>query len=119
MVEFLWKICQGMVGGYDIAFTSVYGRRGRLCVPNQVLPGAPANVRRAREFSLGVKGARIFNLLPSYIRNINSESIDTFNSALDKFLSEIPDQPTVGGRARAADTNSLLHQIPMLNNLFG
>ena len=95
------------------------GRRGRLCVPNQVVPGAPANVRRAREFSLGVKGARIFNLLPSYIRNINSESIDTFKSALDKFLSEIPDHPTVGGRARAADTNSLLHQIPMLNNLFG
>ena len=66
---------------------------------------------------MGVKGARLFNLLPADIRNIDSDSVDSFKSALDKFLVDIPDQPTVPGLGRPAETNSLLHQIPqfMLN----
>ena len=37
---------------------------------------------------------------------------------MHSFLTDIPDQPTFTGRGRAADTNSLLHLIPlfMLNN---
>ena len=71
-------------------------------------------VRRARESSLGVKGARIFNLLPASIRNMNTEHVETFKSALDIFLSQVPDQPTLGGSPRASETNSLMHQIPMM-----
>ena len=40
--------------------------------------------------------------------------MDTFKTNLDAYLSKVPDQPTVGGRARAAESNSLLHQIPMM-----
>ena len=65
------------------------GRRGRLCIPNQVVANAPAAVRNARESSLGVKGARLFNLLPIHIRNIDSDNTDTFKSALDIILSDI------------------------------
>ena len=109
---FLWKISQGMVKGYNVTFTTA-GRRGRTIIPNQVVGSAPAAVRRARESSLGVKGAKLFNLLPSSIRNINTDHIDTFKSAIDNFLGQIPDQPSVTGRPRAAETNSLLHQIPL------
>ena len=42
--------------------------------------------RRARERSLSVKGAKMFNLLPSYIRNINADKVDQFKNKLDKFL---------------------------------
>ena len=118
MIIFLWKISQGLVRGYSVEFTSIYGRRGRTALPREVVRTSSALVRKARESSIGVKGTRIFNLLPSYIRNINSDNVDSFKSSLDSFLSEVPDQTTIAGHGRAAESNSLLHQIPlfMLNN---
>ena len=117
MVLFLWKISQGMVQGYDVQFTCNRGRRGRTALPHNVVSSSPAPVRKARESSLGVKGARIFNLLPTEVRNLDSKSIDIFKMKLDVFLSNIPDQPTIAGFGRSAESNSLLHQIPqfMLN----
>ena len=111
-VIFLWKISQGMVGGYNVTISS-NERRGRTILPNQVVASAPAAVRRARECSLGVKGARLFNLLPAHIRSMDSANVDNFKCELDVFLSMIPDQPTIPGHPRAAETNSLLHQIPL------
>ena len=99
-------------------FTGAHGRRGRLALPKNVVQASSPLVRKARESSLGVKGARIYNLLPSHIRNINSENVAQFKQKLDVFLSEAPDQPTIAGHGRAAETNSLLHQLPLflLNN---
>ena len=75
---------------------------------------APARVRKARESSLSVKGARIFNLLPDFIRNIDSDNVDQFKSQLDMFLSSVPEEPTTSGLTRGAESNSLLHQIPLM-----
>ena len=118
MVIFLWKISQGMVKGYNVMYTSVIGRRGRTALPRDVVHSSPSLVRKARESSIGVKGARIFNLLPAHIRNIDADNVETFKKSLDSFLTDIPDQPTIAGQGRAAESNSLLHQIPlfMLNN---
>ena len=115
MIIFLWKISQNLVKGYSVPFINS-DRRGRTIVPHQIVASAPAAVRKARESSLSVKGARIFNLLPVTIRNIDSENVETFKSELDKFLSMVPDQPTIPGHARAAETNSLLHQIQFVRN---
>ena len=117
MVMFIWKLSQGLVNGYQIQFSSILGRRGRTAQPYDIVQSSPAIVRRAREASLGVKGTRIFNLLPPDIRNLESVSVDTFKAELDRFLASIPDQPTVSGLGRSAESNSLLHQIPhfMLN----
>ena len=112
-IIFIWKICQGLVQGYNLEFSSS-DRRGRMVVPNTVHRHAPAAVRQARESSLGVKGARIFNLLPVWIRTINGVSVDRFKCELDRFLSGVPDQPTVPGRQRAAATNSLLDQLQLI-----
>ena len=113
MVIFMWKIAQGLVKGYEAQFTSVYGRRGRIAIPNVIVSSAPALVRKARLSSIGVKGAKIFNLLPADIRNSDVVNVDSFKKMLDEFLSQIPDQPTTPGMGRAAESNSLLHQIPM------
>ena len=112
MVLFIWKISQGMVHGYDMQLTSTRGRRGRTALPHNIVTSSPALVKKARETSLGVKGAQIFNLLPTEVRNIDSSSVDIFKKQLDVFLSDIPDQPTTAGLGRAAQSNSLLHQIP-------
>ena len=69
MVIFLWKISQGMVHGYNVDFTSVCGRRGRTALPRAVVQSSSSLVRQAREASIGVKGARIFNLLPTSVKN--------------------------------------------------
>ena len=113
IVIFLWKISQGLVNGYSIEFSSVYGRRGRTVVPRQIIPSSSSLVKKAREASIGVKGAKIFNLLPAYIRNINSTDVNVFKTNLDSFLSDVADQPTIAGQGRAAETNSLIHQIPL------
>ena len=114
---FIWKISQGMVSGYDLTFTSGLGRRGRVVIPKQVVKAAPSVVRNARERSLGVRGAQIFNLLPEKLRSMNSGHIEYFKNHLDVFLSSIPDQPTMTGLGRAAETNSLLHQLPIFYSL--
>ena len=113
MVIFLWKLSQGLVNDYDLT-VSYSERRGRILLPNKVVRTSPASVRHARECSVGVKGAQIFNLLPASLRNFNSDHPDSFKANLDMFLSQVPDQPTVSGQARAAESNSLIHQIPMM-----
>ena len=112
-IIFIWKLSQGLVKGYKMEFSNS-DRRGRMVVPHRVLGHVPAPVRRAREASLSVKGAQIFNILPVWIRTVNGVSVDKFKSELDSFLSGVPDQPTVPGRQRAAATNSLLDQIQLI-----
>ena len=113
---FLWKISQGLVSGYDVNFTSGGTRRGRMIIPNPIDKSSPSVVRRARENSLGVKGAQLFNLLPESVRTINTEHVELFKNHLDVFLASIPDEPTMTGLGRAAESNSLLHQLPLFYN---
>ena len=113
---FVWKISQGLVQGYSLPFTSS-GRRGSFLVPRPINTNAPAQIRRATEASLAVKGAKLFNLLPQYIRNMNASNpaeVLLFKNKLDTFLGKVQDQPTIPGRPRAAETNSLIHQLPRL-----
>ena len=84
-----------------------------MVVPHPAQRHANSAVRNAREASLGVKGAKVFNLLPVWIRTLNGVSADKFKSELDKFLSIVPDQPTCPGRQRAAVTNSLIDQLQL------
>ena len=61
-------------------------------------------------------GAKVFNLLPKYLRNEDSGDFLLFKNHLDIFLATVPDQPTATGLARAAASNSLLDQIPLVAN---
>ena len=63
-------------------------------MPVPLARGVAAAVRRARERSLAVRGARIFNLLPASLRNQDG-SFEVFKNYLNIFLSGVPDQPTV------------------------
>ena len=83
-------------------------------MPNHIPSSAPSMVKKARERSLGVHGARLFNLLPKSLRNENSGDFMLFKNNLDIFLATVPDQPTTSGLARAAVSNSLLEQVPLV-----
>ena len=109
---FLWKLSQGLISGYAINW-QLNDRRGRYAVPPNIPKTAPAKVRVARERTLAVHGARLFNLLPKNLRNENSGDFSLFKNNLDIFLATIPDQPTTPGLVRAAVTNSLVDQVPL------
>ena len=67
----IWTVMNGLVSGYTLEFAGSDGAsRGRVCVVADIVRTSPAAVRRARENSLSVKGAKMFNLLPPYLRNI-------------------------------------------------
>ena len=102
-----------MVLGYTIS-TMQTPRRGRLVEVPPYQSKAPAPVRRARESSLSVKGSRLFNLIPRALRDTQSGTVDQFKYKLDEWLAVVPDQPTISGRQRAANTNSLLDQVGLL-----
>ena len=113
LVILLWKISQGLLDSYTVPFVT-NPRRGRLAVVPPFNKHAPANVRNARESSLAIKGAKIFSLIPAHIRNIDAVNQNIFKMNLDLYLSSVPDQPTIQEQQRAAKTNSLLDQTPLL-----
>jgi len=113
MVIFIWKVAMRFIDGYDMKFSGENSRRGRECTVANIVRSSPISVRKAREGSLSVKGARMFNLLPIELRNLDSDKVYHFKKELDKILDKIPDQPTIAEEGRAAETNCLLHQIPM------
>ena len=109
-IIFLWKVAQGLVQGYKATFTT-NDRRGRLMVLAPLCHQAPTAVKNARESSLQVRGAKLFNSIPRDIRDTMTGTTDMFKNRLDEWLSRIPDQPTIPGRQRAASSNSLLDQV--------
>ena len=92
-------------------------RKGKFAIPNAIPPSAPTKVKNARERSLGVHGPKLFNLLPVNLRNENSGDFDLFKNHLDIFLSMVPDQPSIPGLVRAAGSNSLLDQVPLIYSM--
>ena len=111
-IIFIWKIAQGLVQGYQATFITSE-RRGRQMQLAPLCNQAPASVRKARESSLQVKGARLFNCIPRELRDTSTGTPDQFKAKLDDWLSTIPDEPTVPGRQRAAASNSLLDQTAL------
>ena len=109
-IIFIWKVAQGLVHGYHATFVHS-DRRGRQMQLAPLCNQAASSVRKARESSLQVKGARLFNCIPRELRDSSTGTPDQFKAKLDAWLSTIPDQPTIPGRQRAAGSNSLLEQV--------
>ena len=109
-IIFIWKLSQGLITGYNLPFQQSE-RRGTVVTVPPMASSSPASVRRAREASLQVKGARLFNLVPRDLRDMSGVTVDTFKSGLDVWLKNIPDQPTIPGRQRGALSNSLIDQV--------
>jgi hypothetical protein len=89
-------------------------KRGWTAVSKPLNPGTQSCVRRARESSLALNGAALFNLYPQGLRIIASDHQVIFMESLDALLQDIPGQPTIHGCMRAAHFNRLLHQVDKL-----
>ena len=116
MILYIWKIIHGLVPDVGLNYAPTNSNDTiRLKLPN--LKG-PRHIQKLMESSILYHGARLYNLLPDELRTTNSPdnkpvTLDTFKRQLDTFLWRIPDEPgaTKGDRGRAAETNSILHQL--------
>ena len=106
---FLWKQNKGLITGYDVKW-QWSDRRGSLAIPNRIARDTPSKVKKAH-------GAHLFQLLQKRLRNEDSGDFELFKNHLDIFLAIVPGQPTTTGMARAALTNSLLDQVPLVQRL--
>ena len=84
-IIFIWKVLQGYVQGYNIP-SKESPRCGRLVEVAQYHRDAPAAVKQAREASISVHGAKLFNLLPRNIRDISCGTTEQFKAELDSWL---------------------------------
>ena len=118
-IIYIYKILENLAPNLSVnkIVSKFSDRRGRLCiVPQRARSQCPKAVNNAREASLPVRGVKLFNSLPKYLRNITNISVQSFKNHLDKYLSTIPDEPTVDGYygMRAANSNSLIDVIPLM-----
>ena len=72
---------------------------------------------KMKDRSLSVQGAKLFNILPRELRTeFDKLTPLTFKKRLDEFLKNVPDQPTIAGLSRIAESNSIIDQIACLHN---
>ena len=117
---YIWKVITGKVPNFRLSWDS-NSRRGRMIVIRSYKATTPSQAKNLIDQSLGVHGGRLFNLLPSYIRNFEG-STDEFKTQLDEFLTNVPDMPLCDGlypvpvcKNTCRNSNSLIDWIPYLN----
>ena len=118
-IIYVWKIIENIVpnfshneNGIELGGISWYhhNRLGRKCMIPTIERGPFQSIRSA---SLAFQGPRLFNCLPQNLRNLSGCTVNNFKSKLDKFLSEVPDEPLVPNyvKYRRAQSNSLIDML--------
>ena len=102
IIMYVWRILERHAPNFD--FPGSCGidshwhiRRGRYCQVPLVSHQAPTKVQSIRYGSFAVRGPRLFNTLPSELRNLTNCSSESFKQALDTFLKTIPDEHQTPG----------------------
>ena len=114
-IIYTWRILEGQVPNLDSTpvKSTFSDRRGRSCEIPTVASSASQRIKTIRFASLPFKGPRLFNSLPSTIRNLSECTLTTFKCALDRFLAELPDQPLIPSMTqhRLCDSNSIIDWV--------
>ena len=108
---YAWKIINNYVPNPGLKITNNQ-RTGIHVSKFEIEHRLPGWLGKIKKNSTLLKCAVIFNSLPKYLRTEGiAENPLKFKRELDKFLMNIPDQPTIPGRSRSANSNSLTDQI--------
>ena len=113
MIIYIWRILERQVPDFTtgrIYSTNEGGRLGRRCSYSTVCSNAPSDIKNIRYASLSIRGPQLFNTLPPEVRNVTNCSVEEFKTELDRFLSNVPDEPQIPGYTamRRAESNSLV-----------
>ena len=115
IIIYMFKILNNLVHNPGITFKS-NERTGTHAIIPTMKTTEPNYKRKLRFNSFGYLGPKLFEILPKSLRSFEAPSNVTnltlaFKTHLDKFLEKIPDQPTIPGLSRSANSNSLSDQI--------
>ena len=118
-IIYIWKILEKAVpnitgGGTDGIKKQLHSvRNGVTCHVPPYKTSIPSKIWKLREGTINYHGAKLFNALPKYIRELTNCSLSIFKKNLDVFLSSIEDKPRVCGYTAftLAESNSLLTTI--------
>ena len=118
-IIYTWKALDGLVPDCGISMKYDHeSRNGRVCAVPSIATKASERIKTLREQSLQVHGPKLFNCLPSKIRNLSKCGIETFKEELDLYLANIPDQPYIGNliptstsQCTGRPSNSLVDQV--------
>nr|XP_053656708.1 uncharacterized protein LOC128705576 [Cherax quadricarinatus] len=111
MIIYTWKILEGLVPNLHMKITRNESKR--LCRQCNIPPMKSRGVTSTlKDNTISVRGLRLFNCLPAYIKGITNRPLAVFKQALDKHLKSVPDQPGCGSYVglHAASSNSLVDQ---------
>ena len=118
-IIYTWKIIMGLVPNFKEGLavqTFDGGRRGTQChIPSRIRDAAQ-RIDTMRENSLPIRGPNLFNILPPEVNSYTGE-LEGFKNKLDKFLSTIPDQPSLPQYHQPSGRNGLITQVRYLRRM--
>ena len=112
-IIYIWKILEGVVPNIEGKFRvqeKINHRRGRLCFLHSL---ERSSFQQLRQATLPVQGIKLFNAMPKHIRNLRKVETDVFKRSLDRFLSNVLDEPQIPGytQYRRHENNSIIEMI--------
>ena len=116
-ILYVYKILAGLTPNFEEnrfrVKTTLSERRGLHCQIPNLARNVTGRVKTLADQSFAVRGPKLFNELPKDLRSVD-RSFDAFKGRLDKFLSSVPDQPSLPGYYQQVVSNCLLDQIQQL-----
>ena len=88
-------------------------RGDRFCSVPSISRSSSAKIRNMAENSFAINAVKLFNCLPSELRNYHG-SFTSFKMRLDNFLAKIHDRPCVPGYHQSAASNSIIAQLAQM-----
>lgn len=112
LLIYTWKILEEKVPNIGLKY-SICPRKGRLCKIPALNRKSPCYVKSLREASFAVRGPRTFNSLPQHLRNLTGCGPLSFKRQLDRFLSNVPDEPRIEGYTGFCrrESNMIVHMV--------
>ena len=113
-IIYRWKIREKYAPNCDMKLAQFHNRLGRKCKIPSLRPNTRTAIQTLRERSFQINKARLFNSLQKHVTDIQFNQ-EHFKDALDKYLSDVPDEPRIGSllpsaidRLTGKQSNSLL-----------
>ena len=112
IILYVFKIIHGLVPNCGLNF-STNPRTGIHAIVPKLDQNKPCLALQMQENSFAYVGPKLYNSIPSSLRRRyhNIDPVLTFKTDLDCILTNVPDEPTIPGKIRRANTNSLIDQF--------
>ena len=120
LIIYAWQMIEGIKENILGLRSKKYGRSRTIWSPVTSWSHKGIKIKHSMRTKIHNSSAkkmeRLFNALPSKIRNITEKSTDTFKGHLDTWLQTLPDTPKIDdyGSRVVAESNSIINQAATL-----